>query len=245
MAARPLIGVTASIHGSRAAWWANRLALWRAGARAVRITANRPYPIERLDGLVVGGGDDIDAGLYGAGADPQVRIDPARDRLELAALDVAERLGLPVLGICRGSQMINVHRGGSLHTDIHAIYEEAPRMRTVLPRKRVWIEPDSGLYRVLGLGECLVNALHHQSVDRLGDGLAVVARDRHGIVQATEAAGAPLRLGVQWHPEYLVADDRQQNLFRTLAAAAAGTATALTGREAPYRSTHHASGIAP
>ncbi|MGQ9368758.1 gamma-glutamyl-gamma-aminobutyrate hydrolase family protein [Azospirillum sp. ST 5-10] len=222
MAARPLIGVTASTHGSRFAWWANRLALWRAGARAVRITPDRPCPVDRLDGLIVGGGDDIDASLYHEGSEPQIRVDPERDRLELAALDDAERLSLPVLGICRGSQMINVHRGGSLHMDIHAIYEEAPRMRTVLPRKRIRIEPDSGLYRVLGIAECRVNALHHQSVDRLGDGLSVVARDRWEIVQAVEARGAPLRLGVQWHPEYLVADERQQNLFRTLAAAAAG-----------------------
>ncbi|HYH18636.1 MAG TPA: gamma-glutamyl-gamma-aminobutyrate hydrolase family protein [Azospirillum sp.] len=222
MAARPLIGVTASRHGSRIAWWFNRMALWRAGAAAVRITADDPYPIDRLDGLVVGGGDDIDASLYGETARPQIRIDPERDRLEMLALDHAERRRMPVLGICRGSQIINVHRGGSLHMDIHEVYEEAPRMRTVLPRKRVWIEPDSCLYRILSMGECRVNALHHQSVDRLGDGLSVVARDRAGIVQGTEVAGHPFLIGVQWHPEYLVADNRQQNLFRTLAEAARG-----------------------
>ncbi|WP_281262045.1 gamma-glutamyl-gamma-aminobutyrate hydrolase family protein [Azospirillum thermophilum] len=147
--AKPLIGVTASVHGSRIAWWANRLALRRAGASAVRITAEAPYPIEDLDGLVVGGGDDIDAALYGETARPHIRIDPERDRLEMRALDCAAALGLPVLGICRGSQMINVHRGGSLHIDIHEVYEEAPHMRTVLPRKRIRIEPDSHLYRIL------------------------------------------------------------------------------------------------
>ncbi|MBP2295661.1 gamma-glutamyl-gamma-aminobutyrate hydrolase family protein [Azospirillum rugosum] len=229
---RPLIGVTASVHGSRIAWWANHLALRRAGARAVRITARSPFPIDRLDGLVVGGGDDIDATLYGETARPHIRIDPERDRLELNALDCAARRDLPVLGICRGSQMINVHRGGSLHTDIHEIYLEAPRLRTVLPRKRIRIEPDSGLYRILGIAECRVNALHHQAVDRLGEGLRVVARETAGVVQGIEAAAHPFLIGVQWHPEYLVTDDRQQALFRTLVAAAAGESTVIAAATA-------------
>ncbi|MBP2228262.1 putative glutamine amidotransferase [Azospirillum agricola] len=220
--AKPLVGITASVHGSRIAWWANRLALRRAGASAVRITARDPYPIDRLDALVVGGGDDIDAALYGETARPHIRIDPERDQLEMRALDCAAKLGLPVLGICRGSQMINVHRGGSLHVDIHEIYEEAPHMRTVLPRKRIRIEPDSHLYRILGIAECRVNALHHQSVDRLGDGLRVVARERAGIVQGIEAATEPFLIGVQWHPEYLITDSRQQGLFRQLVAVAMG-----------------------
>ena len=224
---RPLIGVTASVHGSRIAWWANRLALRRAGARAVRITARDPFPIDRLDGLVVGGGDDIDAALYGETARPYIRIDPQRDRLELNALDCAAQRNMPVLGICRGSQMINVHRGGSLHIDIHEVYGEAPQLRTVLPRKRIRIAPDSRLYRIVGIAECRVNALHHQAVDRLGDGLRVVAREYAGVVQGIEAAAHPFLIGVQWHPEYLIADSRQQALFRTLVATAAGDAAAL------------------
>ncbi len=224
---RPLIGVTASVHGSRIAWWANRLALRRAGARAVRITARDPFPIDRLDGLVVGGGDDIDAALYGEAARPHIRIDPQRDKLELNALDCAAQRNMPVLGICRGSQMINVHRGGSLHIDIHEVYEEAPQLHTVLPRKRIRIAPDSRLYRIVGIAECRVNALHHQAVDRLGDGLRVVAREYAGVVQGIEAAAHPFLIGVQWHPEYLIADSRQQALFRTLVATAAGNAAAL------------------
>lgn len=222
MTGRPLIGVTVSARGSRWSWWFNRTALWRAGARAVRISSDDPFPIERLDGLVVGGGDDIDASLYGESARPHIRIDPDRDRLEMHALDCADTRALPVLGICRGSQMINVQRGGSLHLDIHESYEGAERMRTVLPRKRVWIVPDSGLYCILGIAECRVNTLHHQSVDRLGDGVSVVARERVGIVQGIEVTGPRFVMGVQWHPEYLVVDERQQNLFRTLVDAAKG-----------------------
>ncbi|NYZ14659.1 gamma-glutamyl-gamma-aminobutyrate hydrolase family protein [Azospirillum sp. RWY-5-1] len=225
MTGRPLIGVTVSASGSRWSWWANRLALTRAGARAVRISADDPFPIDRLDGLVVGGGDDIDAALYGESARPTVKVDPQRDRLELDALDRAAGRLLPVLGICRGAQMINIHRGGTLHGDIHDVYRDAPRMRTPLPRKRIRINPDSRLYGILGLAECRVNALHHQSVDRLGHGLAVVAQDRPGIVQGIEDATHPFTVGVQWHPEYLVIDDRQQNLFRTLVGAAEGALT--------------------
>ncbi|HYH39059.1 MAG TPA: type 1 glutamine amidotransferase [Azospirillum sp.] len=220
--ARPLIGITASARGARVSSWANRMAVWRAGGRSVRITSLEPFPFDQLDGLVVGGGDDIDTALYGEAAQPKIRIDPERDRLELQALDVAEARGMPVLGICRGSQMINVHRGGSLHVDIHEVYEEAPRLRTVLPRKRVTIVPDSGLYRILGLSECRVNALHHQAVNRLGEGIRVVARERSGVVQGIEAEGQRFLVGVQWHPEYLIADPRQQNLFRTLVEAAKG-----------------------
>lgn len=220
MGDRPLIGVTASSRGGHIGWWFNRLALYRAGARAVRITADDPYPIHGLDGLVVGGGDDIDATLYGVHLEPAVKVDPERDRLELGALDCAEEVVLPVLGICRGAQMVNIHRGGSLHTDIYEVYLHAPKMRTVLPRKRIAIEPGSRLHRILGLLECRVNALHHQSIDHLGEGLQVVARDDSGIVQAIEAPEHPFLLGVQWHPEFLVADRHQRRLFQELAAAA-------------------------
>jgi putative glutamine amidotransferase len=236
MKARPLIGVTASSRGGRSMWWFNKLALKRAGARAVRITAEEPFPIERLDGVVIGGGDDIDAILYGGAFNPVVRIDPARDALELRVLDWVARLCLPTLGICRGAQMINVHRGGTLYTDIHEIYVRAPRMRTVLPRKTVDIDPASRLRAVLGIERCRVNALHHQSIAEPGDGVTIVAHDAFGIVQGIEVRECPCLYGVQWHPEFLVFDRHQQNLFRVLADAARQTprtvpAPADTSRE--------------
>jgi len=217
---RPVIGVTASARGSRIPWLFNRMAVHRAGGRAVRLTPGRPCDFDRLDGLVIGGGDDIEPTRYGAQIEPAVKIDPARDALELAALDWADTQGRPVLGICRGAQMINIHRGGSLHTDIYKVYIEAPRLRTVLPRKIVCIDRDSGLFRILREPECRVNALHHQSVDRLGHGVQVAARDIHGIVQAVEVPDRPFLVGVQWHPEFLVTDRGQLRLFRALVDAA-------------------------
>lgn len=197
----------------------HRLALMRAGARSVRLTPGDSLPKEPLQGLVIGGGDDIGAEIYGGQVLPDVRIDPDRDKLELGLLRAALPMGLPVLGICRGSQMINVALGGTLHTDIYEVYVQAPKMRTVLPRKSVTIMPDTALDRILRCNPCQVNALHHQSVDKLGEGLRIAAQDESGIVQAVESETAPFLLGVQWHPELLVWKKSQQRLFAALAEA--------------------------
>ncbi|HEY8565623.1 MAG TPA: gamma-glutamyl-gamma-aminobutyrate hydrolase family protein [Beijerinckiaceae bacterium] len=213
---RPRVGVTTSRKGGWRSFLMHRLAIARAGGQAVRLTAGEAPPREPLDALVIGGGDDIGAEIYGGTVAPDVRIDPERDRLELGLLERALPDKLPVLGICRGSQMINVALGGTLYTDIYAVYEEAPRMRTVLPRKTIHIDVDSRLHRITGCNPCRVNALHHQSVDRVGRDLKVVARDETGIVQAVEGTGDAFLLGVQWHPELLVFARPQQRLFRAL-----------------------------
>jgi putative glutamine amidotransferase len=217
---KPRIGVTSSRRGGWRSFTMNRLALWRASAKAVRFTPGDEVTLEGLSGLVVGGGDDIGAELYGGIPTPDVRIDPARDELELSLLEKALAVGMPILGICRGAQILNVHLGGTLHTDIHEVFEDAPKMRTVLPRKSVTLEEDSHLARLLRCNPCRVNALHHQSVDRLGEGLRVVGRDEAGVVQAVETQGDDFLIGVQWHPELLVFSRPQQRLYRALSVAA-------------------------
>jgi putative glutamine amidotransferase len=151
----------------------------------------------------------------------QARRDDARDELELQLLDDAIRRGLPVLGICRGAQMINVYFGGSLLQDVKSFYVEDPEVRTILPRKRLMIEPGTVLSRILGRETVRVNALHRQAIDpsRLGRGLRIAARDRNGIVQAIELDGeeaGAMVLGVQWHPEFLPQLPRQRAIFRAV-----------------------------
>ncbi len=222
MRKRPRIGVTVSNRGAAMSWLANWLAVTRAGGRAVRMSVNGKTDIDGLDGLIIGGGDDIGAGLYGGELSLDLRIDEARDAMEQGALDQALHADLPVMGICRGSQMINIHLGGTLHQDIYTVYQDLPRMRTVLARKNVSIKEGTRLRRLMGGERAKVNSLHHQAVDRLGDGLIVAARDGGGVIQATEHPGEDFLIGVQWHPEFLIFHHRHQNLFRGLIAAAEG-----------------------
>jgi putative glutamine amidotransferase len=217
---KPRVGVTVSKRGGWRSFLMNRVALWRAGAKAVRFVAGDEVSVEGLSALIIGGGDDIGAELYGGTPVPDVRIDPARDELELAMLENALAARMPILGICRGAQILNVHLGGTLHTDIHEVYEDARKMRTVLPRKTVTLEEGSHLAGLLRCNPCRVNALHHQSIDKLGEGLRVVGTDEAGVVQAIETAGPDFIIGVQWHPELLVLSRPQQRLYRALVAAA-------------------------
>ncbi|WP_281300333.1 MULTISPECIES: gamma-glutamyl-gamma-aminobutyrate hydrolase family protein [unclassified Iodidimonas] len=218
---RPRIGVTTSARGGWWMWMFNRFSLWRAGARAVRIHPDSPCDLDDLQGLLVGGGDDIGVGLYHAQPEPMIAIDPARDDLECGLVRKAHERAMPVLGVCRGAQMINVAFGGSLHRDIHDVYRSAPRLRTVLPRKRVHLDPQSRLAAMLRGQRFRVNALHRQSIDRLGQDLVAVGHDHHQIIQAIETTRSDrFCFGVQWHPEFLIFNPHHKALFGALAKAA-------------------------
>ncbi|WP_300273680.1 gamma-glutamyl-gamma-aminobutyrate hydrolase family protein [Halomonas sp.] len=220
MSRRPLIGITTSDRKSQIAWLFDWFAVWRHGGRPRRLSPSRPWP-ETLDGLIIGGGDDIQAHLYDAEVQLDVRVDPQRDELELELLETFIPQGTPVLGICRGAQLINVHLGGTLDPDIYTSHEGLKRRRTVLPRKTVDIVADSRLHRILRVSWCRINSLHHQAVNRAGRGIAIVARDRDGLVQGIESRDHDFLIGVQWHPEWLIFNRPQQRLVRALVAAAA------------------------
>jgi len=145
-------------------------------------------------------------------------LDPVRDEMERELIGQAIAARLPMLGICRGMQLINVWRGGTLHQSLEGFYDEYPAIRSVLPRKRVELAPGSRLRRILGCEQSLVNALHRQAIDRLGDGLDAAARERNGVLQGFEAAGEQWLIGVQWHPEYLPQRRDQRALFAALVA---------------------------
>lgn len=226
--ARPLIGITTSDAKSQLAWCFDWFAVWRHGGRPLRLSPARPMP-DDLDGLIIGGGDDIQTSLYGGEVQLGVRLDPARDELELKLLEHFIPRHTPVLGICRGAQLINVHLGGTLDPDIYTTHEGIKRRRTVLPRKTVDIVGASKLHRLLGVTWCRVNSLHHQAVNRAGKGIDIVARDRDGLVQGIESRDHDFLLGVQWHPEWLVFNRPQQRLIRALVAAAERHRAAIRG----------------
>ncbi len=221
MSARPRIGVTLSERRSFWIWIMHWHAIVRAGGWPLKITAKNPRSCDQLDGIVVGGGDDISFQYDDAEFVPNARYDPARDSLERTLLEDAFERDLPVLGVCRGAQMVNLVKGGTLHSDLADISDTSPPGTTVLPRKIVELERTSRLAEIMRCNPCRVNALHHQAVDRPGDGLRIVARDQDGIVQGIEAPNTRFLVGVQWHPELLPASVSQMNIFKALVQAAA------------------------
>ncbi|WP_111429066.1 gamma-glutamyl-gamma-aminobutyrate hydrolase family protein [Rhodobacteraceae bacterium DSL-40] len=217
---RPRIGVTTS---HRSGWRIFPLVafnVWLAGGRARRWVAGREASVSRVDGIIIGGGDDISPDLYGGKLVASARLDPERDALERRLVIEAMAEGKPVLGICRGSQMLNVALGGSLDGDAYATFRESRKVKTILPRKTVLPEPGTRLATIAGPAEMQVNSLHSQAVDRLGEGLRVAARDTGGMIQAVERVREPFALGVQWHPEHLFYAHRQRALFAALVRAA-------------------------
>ena len=181
-----------------------------AGGLPVQLSfATDPAIVERLDGLLLSGGGDVDPRRYqGAGGPTVTDVDPGRDVRELALYAAARQQRRPVLGICRGLQVINVAHGGTLVEDLpegvgqrHASFDDARDARVV----DVVTVPDTRPATWYG-ASTRVNCLHHQAVDRLGDGLRVAARAIDGVVEAIEVPGEPVA-AVQWHPELFAGTD--------------------------------------
>lgn len=154
--------------------------------------------IEHLDGLLLTGGADVEPERYGHDNHASV-TEPLRDELEFALLDAAIADGIPVLGICRGLQLINVHVGGTLeqHVPDHARHDLPPHEHA----HQVVIEPGSTLHAIYG-GVAVVNSLHHQTIGVLGEALRATARAGDGAVEGVEMVDAEV-IAVQWHPEMM------------------------------------------
>ncbi|MFF4253139.1 gamma-glutamyl-gamma-aminobutyrate hydrolase family protein [Streptomyces sp. NPDC001663] len=233
MAGRPLIGISTYLEaGARWGVWELEAALLpagyprlvqRAGGLAAMLPPDAPEhataTVARLDGLVIAGGPDVEPVRYGA--EPHPRTGPparARDAWELALIEAALAARIPLLGICRGMQLLNVALGGTLvqHIDGHAevvgVFGHHP------------VKPVPGtLYAAAVPDETSVPTYHHQAVDRLGTGLAPSAHAADGTVEAVELpSAAGWVLGVQWHPE--MGDDLR--VMQALVEAATASAAA-------------------
>jgi putative glutamine amidotransferase len=180
-----------------------------------------PQYVDRIDGIVFSGGDDLDPAIFGEQRHPKaIPIDPARQKFELALLAEIERRRVPALGICCGSQLINVYRGGSLIQFLPD--EDRPgalehrKVGTELTRHPVSIDTKSELGAAIGKPTIQVNTYHKQSVRRIGKGLHVVATAPDGVIEAFEDPTFPLFAAVQWHPERLNDEPEHLAAFKLL-----------------------------
>ncbi len=186
--------------------------------------------VRHLDGLILTGGGDIEPGRYGAAPHPRTtRVSEQRDAAELELLHAALDAGLPVLGVCRGMQLLNVARGGTLRQHLPEDTGHAPQPGT-FGSHPVRVAPGTRLAAILDDGEAglQVPTAHHQAIGALGDGLAATAWAQDGVVEAVElgAEADPFVLAVQWHPE--VSTDRRLITALVAAASAYASRAALT-----------------
>jgi putative glutamine amidotransferase len=180
--------------------------------------------LDRLSGVLLSGGPDLDPAAYGRAAHPELGpTEPQLDVFEVQLAREADARGLPIFGICRGAQALNIARGGTLHQHLPEITDGSVAHRQRQPGSKVThkvrIAHNSGLGAVVGCRQMSVNSFHHQSIDRLGSGLHAVAWAEDGVIEAVEGRGNSLLLGVQWHAETLVDDPAQLALFRHLVTA--------------------------
>lgn len=229
---KPRIGITSSptIYDERridrvSRWYVD--AVVRAGGLPLILPTLAPEDAAEtmagLDGLLLTGGGDVDPARYHQAPAPEVYdVDPARDDWELALVEAAG--GLPILGVCRGCQLLNVSAGGSLIQHLPNVTSENHRQRERDRDEvhRVDVAPDSRLAAVLGATRVGVNTVHHQAVDRVGDGWRPVAWAPDRNIEAIEPVGEAPVIAVQWHPESLIDLDRHGQLFLWLTRAAAG-----------------------
>jgi putative glutamine amidotransferase len=208
MARKPTIGITRC---SRLDDYVASVEQAGARARVLEVTESPRKVLHEIDGLLLTGGGDVDPALYGEARHPTVSdAEPGRDEFEIDLARRAMTADVPLLAICRGSQVLNVAAGGTLVQDIPSALS-GPLPHTVSePRDGlahvVHVTPGSHLERALGptvdsTHTCRVNSRHHQSVERLGAGLVPSATAPDGVIEAIEQESAAFCLGVQWHPE--------------------------------------------
>jgi putative glutamine amidotransferase len=224
---QPLIGMTTYGRNSENGFSLPALyvdSVRRAGGIPLLITPgeeNLEYLVDKMDGIVFTGGGDLDPNTYNGNDHEKIyNIDHERDAAEFKLAEIILATKTPTLAICRGLQIINTILGGTLFDHIPDHFGETIAHRhppKVPSNHKVIIEKNSDLFSIIGRQEIDVASWHHQSIDRLADGLNIVAQSADNIVEAVEIKDNALFIGVQWHPELTALNDpSQQKIFETL-----------------------------
>ncbi|HEX4053458.1 MAG TPA: gamma-glutamyl-gamma-aminobutyrate hydrolase family protein [Tepidisphaeraceae bacterium] len=229
MTRRPLIGITLDANDDADDYEspiAYATAIERAGGLPLLIPyrcdpALIPAFVDQFNGILFTGGNDLDPAAYGQSWHAKAqRIDPQRQQFELALMAEVERRRMPTLGVCLGSQLMNVYRGGSMHQFLPDVARNSPiehrKLGDQLPRHAVTLDTASHLGQSIGKPEISVNSYHKQSADRLGRGLRVIATAPDGVIEAFEDPTFPLFAAVQWHPERLIDEPEHLAPFKLL-----------------------------
>ncbi|MGM0429416.1 MAG: gamma-glutamyl-gamma-aminobutyrate hydrolase family protein [Pseudomonadota bacterium] len=216
MVERPRVVVTGTARRWSPSWWCTWLILKCLGASPLRSSVRHRCEPDNIDAVIIGGGDDISPSQYNQPPERDGEYDPDRDELEIAWIRWALENKKPLLGICRGSQLINVVLGGELDQNIKKLRQLTYNRPGLLPTKQVFIEPKSQLAKVCKKRKLRVNSLHSQIVKKTGVGMLAVGWDLDGFLQASEGQNEQTIIGVQWHPEYLFYVPSQIRIFRWL-----------------------------
>lgn len=225
----PRIGVSTTSGPVRVVRWpAYEASLARAGGRAVPITppgdsglskSALDRVLDQIDALLLGGGGDVTPALYGSDADNAARTDQQQDEFEIQLIHRALERGMPILGICRGIQILNVAHEGTirnLRADKMLSGRHGVDVVNSWTAHEVKIAADTHLARIAGAGVHQVNSWHGQAVGLVGDGLRVCATADDGVIEAIERPDRAFVIGIQWHPEFTVTDKSARALLREL-----------------------------
>ena len=223
---KPLIGVTPLIDVKKESYWmlpGYMKGIEKAGGIPVMLPYNDEDEIleeiiQRVDGILLTGGNDIDPKNYheeNRACGPSL---PLRDSLEMKLFALCMKYNKPVLGICRGIQMINVCMGGTLYQDLITEHISNVNHRMTPPYDQMihtnTIIKDSLLYKILNKEEIQVNTRHHQAIKQLGKGLEINAISEDGLIEAVNVIDHPFALGVQWHPEHFTTNQDADLIFK-------------------------------
>lgn len=211
-----LPGLTIGISGPARRSLAHRLisfALWLHGARTHYIRPGSRVDVSLLDGLVLSGGTHVHPSRFGQQSEVTARYDEVRDETDYRLLSHAEQLAIPVLGICRGAQLINVFRGGSLCQNVTPLRVNTRHRPLLLPLQTVRLVRNTRLGRLMHSPVIGANRIHSQAIKQLGRNLRVVALDNDLFVQAIENTRGQWLMGIQWHPEYLLYHGGHRRIF--------------------------------